>query len=261
MRGALLSSRETYIVLGILAAVLLQGCAIATSVTGPVPLVPPFWEAPPRSLGVVLHEAPEGGIYRSGGDDLYHEVVSDSRDKELIRIINASAPLFDWLAEEFATMMAERSFAVRRLPADCCGLDSGSVVAPLLEFPVASEEVELLLVITPEWWGIHRDYAGVFPVGSHKAAFEIRVELFDIPNRLLLWSGVASRDVSLDRRWNEPPDHPKVYAALEAALNKAGASAVEALRNWDGKQAELGFRIPAASEMNAAAPPEENGQP
>jgi hypothetical protein len=234
-------------------ALLSQACTIGPGFRGPVALSPPFWDTPPSRVGIVLLEPPEGAIYRSGGDSLYHGLVSDARDAELIRLVESSEVRFEWLADEFASLLEERAFVVSHLAPDSYEMAPPPGDEPLTwmetfmvsqgfgAFPSTSEEVDLLLVITPAAWGVARQFFGVFPLGNHRAVFTTRVELFDLRRTMLLWSTDAYGAAPIDQQWNDPPGHPKVWAALEEALDACGRSAVGKLRGWHGRRAELQY--------------------
>jgi hypothetical protein len=234
------------------------GCSVGPGYGyyGPSRLDVPFWQAEPRPVGIVLRDVPTGSIYRDGGDDLYHDIVSDRRDKALIRLLESTSTDFEWLVDEFTALFSERGFPVMRVdespriptPESTEGLGLRALLTAISEgpswdtiSPEVTEDVDILLVISPVWWGIRRDYVGVFPVSRHHAGFQVDVELFDLRNRMILWSATGSAHTALDYRWKEPPDYPGVFAALEKAHEDAGMSVVARLAKWKGKRAELVF--------------------
>jgi hypothetical protein len=220
---------------------------------GPVPLDVPFWKRPPAELAILLRGAPEGGIYRSGGDESLHSLITDARDKELLALVPTLLPDYGFMVDDFAAMLSERGIPVSQI--DEADVEVAAFAPPaaydMSAFPPYTldperkgpTDVRLLLVITPLAWGVSRDYdLGFVPMGPHVATFDVSVELFDLATKTLLWSRTSSASVSIPLHWNEPPEHPKVRAALNAALLKCGADAVSHLKGWDGLKGELAYR-------------------
>jgi hypothetical protein len=244
-----------------LAAVILllaSSCVTFPGPHGPVRLEVPFWKQPPRPVDIVLLPPPPGGVYRSGGDEALHALITEERDRELTAFVETSQPDFEWMVDRFAELFAERGFPVGQLEADDLVVDDAydgdffggySDDPPYSVRPRASgiAATELLLVVVPGEWGVSRHYEfGAVPIGSHYASFGLLVELWDLPNRTKLWSGTSSGSAAVPRQWNEPPEHPKVRAALEKALNACGDGAVASLEKWNGANAELVY--PAAAQ-------------
>jgi len=245
---------------------LLSACVTGPALYGPVELEVPFWKRPPAELGIVLRGAPAGGIYRSGGDSELHALITDSRDRELVKLIPSLEPDYEFMVDDFAAMLSERGLPVSRIEESDVVISDFAPPAryDMTEFPpyelkterAGRIDVQLLLVITPLDWGVARTYDfGAIPIGPHLATFDVSVELYDLPAKTLLWSRTSSASVAIPLRWNEPPEHPKVRAALNDALLKCGNDAVTHLKGWDGKLAELAVRSkPQAGATDTARP-------
>jgi hypothetical protein len=245
---------------------LLSSCVTGPALYGPVELDVPFWKRPPAELGIVLRGAPEGGIYRGGGDEALHALITDARDRELIELIPTLKPDYEFMVDDFAAMLSERGLPVSRIE------ESDVVIAAfappdrydMTEFPpyqlkperAGRIDVKLLLVITPIDWGVSRTYEfGAVPMGPHYATFDVSVELYDLPAKTLLWSRTSSASVAIPLHWNEPPEHPKVRAALNDALLKCGSDAVAHLKGWNGVMAELAVKpAPQKGDTSATRP-------
>ncbi|MFA6956720.1 MAG: hypothetical protein WC538_12690 [Thermoanaerobaculia bacterium] len=232
---------------------LLSACATGPRFYGPVELDVPFWKRPPAELGIVLRGAPEGGIYRGGGDEALHALITDARDRELIELVPTLKPDYEFLVDDFAAMLSERGLPVSQIEESDVVIAASAPPAryDMTEFPpyelkpehAGRVDVQLLLVITPLGWGVSRTYEfGAVPMGPHYATFDVSVELYDLPAKTLLWSRTSSVSVAIPLHWNEPPEHPKVRAALNDALLKCGSDAVTHLKGWDGVRGELGIR-------------------
>lgn len=253
------------LVLGVASLALFAACTTVGGAYGPVNLRSPFWKQPPRQVDIVLLAAPAGDVYRTGGDEVLHELITKERDRELMTVVSESQPDYEWLVDRFAALFAERGFPVSRLDADDLeiGSEGGSdALSAYFDGDLGSEppyrlkpeiaanrKPELLLVIIPGAWGISRLYEfGAIPIGPHHATFGVIVELWDIPNRMKLWSDEASGSTAIPRQWNEPPEHPKVHSALESALQACGDGAIRSLEMWRGSSAELVYSKPAQAE-------------
>ncbi len=245
---------------------LLSACATGPALYGPVQLDVPFWKRPPAELGIVLRAAPEGGIYRGGGDEALHALITDARDRELLELVPSLKPDYEFMVDDFAAMLSERGLPVSQIEESDVVIAASAPPAryDTTEFPpytlnperAGRVDVQLLLVITPLGWGVSRTYEfGAIPMGPHYATFDVSVELYDLPAKTLLWSRTSSASVAIPLHWNEPPEHPKVRAALNDALLKCGNDAVRHLKGWNGSMAELAVRSkPKAGNASATRP-------
>jgi hypothetical protein len=228
----------------ILAATLLvsAGCAVATR----PPSHTPLWDLDGRTVHVVVLEAPPGEIDRDGGDWFYHEMVTDQRDQLMIRFVASVTPHIADVAETFAEELRRRGLdavvsdatVLPEMPAEPETIvDAIRLVrAANRSMPRASDDIdEFVLLLAVRSWGVRRDYAGVVPAGLHEAHFELSASLHDARNPLVpLWSAPAEGARSIERRWNEPPDFPKVHDALALALDEAVDALEGAFFGWDG---------------------------
>jgi len=231
-------------------ATLVSGCYTGPSLYGPTSLEQPFWKRPPAELGIVLLDAPQGGVFRGGGDEAFHALITDARDKEMLALVPSLTPDYEFMVDDFASLLAERGLPVSRVEAGDVEISDSSPPAGYdpFDFPPyklnpdrkGRVDVQLLLVIKPLSWGVSRNYEfGFVPIGPHSATFDVSVELWDLPAKTLLWSRRSSASASIPLHWNEPPEHPKVRAALNEALLRCGGDALSHLKGWDGIHAQL----------------------
>ncbi|HEY0591599.1 MAG TPA: hypothetical protein VGF40_07515 [Thermoanaerobaculia bacterium] len=234
------------------------GCATSAVVApegfyGPMPLATPFWDAPPRPVGVLLLEAPEGGVYNlDESGNVYDWVPGGAYDRPLVDFVKSTATDFEWLAGEMSALLAERGLSVARLDASAVDRDVMAADATFEQMTLKYDEVasaagasELVLVITPASWGFSRTYSGGLPASRRSAFFEIDGILVDVTNRAILWEGYAAESVLLPLAWSlrqgghEVPDEAVLQAALKDAMAKAGDALVRDLAEWDGAEASL----------------------
>lgn len=220
---------------------------------GPMALAVPFWDAPPRPVGVLLLPPPAGDVYRL---DESGAIRSSSwpyaYDGPLIQFLRETRVDFEWLASDLTALLQERGFAPRRL--DGAGIDRETMAAEPTsdamtrkydEIAKAAGDAELVLAITPLNWGFNQAYSGPLPSGRRYAFFEIEAMLVDVTNRAILWQGFASESALVPLAWSarklghEVPDEPKLEATLKEALASAGDALVAGLAAWDGAEASL----------------------
>lgn len=222
---------------------------------GPVPVGPrrldtPFWERSGGRVRVLTTEIPSPDIVRDGGDDFYHDLVSDKRDADMWNFLKRyhHTPALTGPEEEIATLLEERGFTVSRgqirFPTRTSGWVWSEPIKRLEQIRKQVPDADLALVVSTRWWGVTRKYGGIFPTGPHRARVDFTGELYDLSNNLLLWYCEASGTSDIDRQWNEPPDQPKLRSALEAAQAEGEANLMASLRAWDGTFAFTALRPP-----------------
>lgn len=221
----------------------LAGCATAGA---PVRLDPPFWSRSGERIHVVATEPLRVRLYRTGGDDLYHEVVSDARDADMIEFLEDyhRSATTDGTEKLFSGLLKERGFVTSFSKIDRTEDDADdSWDDPHLRFAKLRQRLNehVALVVSTSSWYFTRDYAGVVPTGSHRVRVNISGELVDLVKNQRLWRDEASGNAEVPRKWNEPPDQPKLRQALETARAEAEGQLAAKLRSWNGTFTVTGF--------------------
>jgi hypothetical protein len=211
--------------IGLVAAVLLSGCAPAR-----VAVKPDFWEQRTAKIGVALAPVPVASTHKAGAQGLLDSAINAAMAGDLsARLEKFDASAFEPIRAEFAEELGRRGMAAKAIPGPLKvdELPDAKVEAEgwhKKEFgPIGQkEDVDYLVLLSVRRLGTLRSYYGFIPLGAPKGFVEVTGQMVETKTNKILWqvtSEELASTVEVAEPWDQAPDFPNVTGALQKALD------------------------------------------
>ena len=219
--------RQTFFIGAVFTAVLAlttTGCSVQPQ--QPINLSNNFWQAPNKSVGIVMAPLPTIDTYEIGADCLLClATVAAANSSLTAHVTTLSDDNLPALKNDLAKKLEARGITSKVIdePFDIKALTDSSSTAPnaakkdYSSFK-AKYHVNQLLVVQVNVLGTFRTYASYVPTSDPKGAFNGVAYMVNLDDNTYSWYMPIDIQQSAGTTWDEPPKFPGITNAYYQAL-------------------------------------------